>query len=376
MSTISLDLSSPEHLAKRLEQDIIRRGLAPDQRYLSTRQVGQQFGVSLSMAAQAMQILADQEKLVRRDRSGTYVGPAAQFDQTFRVKVVYVLMPEERANYSIVPLDLLIDTLSHPAHDRNAAPEQYSVQFSFLPKEEEVQYVKELLAPTKSNWELCGVVAISCSREIYRYLYRQGVPVVVLGSLDHDLQELPSIDADHFECGRLLAQYLFCKGHERIAMLGISNGRPGDHDFLDGIVEAMTTAGKPPNSLIARLCPNDLDTLRVQAEAILARSDRPTGVVCRGERMLNLVLPIAAQLGLRVPDDLELVYETFSTAHVGHVPFPCVQTSEPFERISRQIGDTLRQIHAGKKLEQNHVRIPVELRTATTSSACKTWPLS
>ena len=105
--------------------------------------------------------------------------------------------------------------------------------------------------------------------------------MVVLGSLDHDLQDLPSIDADHFECGRLLAQYLFANGHERIAMLGISNGRPGDHDFLDGIVEAMTAAGKPPNSLIARLCPNDLDTFRVQAEATLSRAD--------GRQLLSVV---------------------------------------------------------------------------------------
>ena len=177
------------------------------------------------------------------------------------------------------------------------------------------------------------------------------------------LQELPSIDADHFECGRLLAQYLFANGHERIAMLGISNGRPGDHDFLDGIVEAMTAAGKPPNSLIARLCPNDLDTLRVQAEATLSRPDRPTGVVCRGERMLNLILPIAAQLGLKVPDDLELVYETFSTAHVDHVPFPCVQTLSPSSALRGKLETMLRQIHAGTKPEQNHIRIPVELRS-------------
>lgn len=365
MSTISADLTTPEHLAKKLEQDIYRRGLAPDQKYLSTRQVGEQFGVSLSMAAQAMQLLADQDKLVRRDRSGTYVGPAAQFERTRRVKVVYVLMPEERANYSVVPLDLLIDSLSHPALRPSALPEQFSVQFSFLPKEEEIQYLKNLIAPTATNWELCGVVAISCSREIYRFLHQEGVPTVVLGSLDHDLRDLPSIDADHFECGRLLAEYLFDNGHERIALLGISNGRPGDHEFLDGIVEAMTVAGKPPNSLIARLCPNDLDTLRVQAEATLSEKNRPTGIICRGERMLNLVRPIVSRLGLKMPDNVELVYETFSTPHVDHVPFPCVQTSEPFERIAQQIGSMLGQIRAGVKLENKHVRIPVQVRAAT-----------
>ncbi|HVT30605.1 MAG TPA: substrate-binding domain-containing protein [Lacipirellulaceae bacterium] len=368
MSSISLDIPSPQHLAKKLEQDIYRRGLVPDEKYLSTRQVGQRFGVSLSMAAQAMQLLVEERKLVRRDRSGTYVGPGAQVDRTLRVKVVYVLMPEERANYSVVPLDLLIDALSHPAHDRSSSTENFSVQLSFLPKEEEVRYLRKLMVPTTSNWDLCGVVAISCSREIYRFLNRESIPTVVLGSLDHDLQALPSIDADHFECGRLLAKYLFDKGHERIALLGISNGRPGDHDFLDGIVEAMTIAGKPPNSLIARLCPNDLDTLRVQAEATLSGSNRPTGIVCRGQRMLHLVLPIVSQLGLKVPEDVELVYETFLTPQIGHLPFPCAQTSEPFERIAQQIGSMLREIRAGNTLKDRHLKIPVQLRVAPGSS--------
>jgi DNA-binding LacI/PurR family transcriptional regulator len=362
MSTVPVIDLSPQHLARKLEQDIFRKGLAPNQKYLSTREVRRQFGVSHSTAVQAMQLLADESKLVRRDRSGTYVGPGARSERNRKVKIVYVLLPEERANYSVVPLDLLIDSLSHPAPDADQVTEHFSVQCAFLPKEEDVLYLKDLLEPTESNWELCGVVAMSCSREIYRFLHQESVPMVVLGSLDHDLQDLTSIDADHFECGRLLAQYLFSKGHERIALLGISNGRPGDHEFLDGIVEAMTLAGKPPNSLIARLSPYDLDTLRVQAEATLSSANRPTGIVCRGERMLNLVLPIVEQLGLKVPDDVELVYETFATAHVDRVPFPCVQTSEPFEQIAQRIGHMLRQIRAGKEPEPKHVRIPVEVR--------------
>jgi hypothetical protein len=365
MSTISIGLPTPQSLAQRLEQDIYRRGLVPNEKYLSTRQVGQLFGVSLSVAAQAMQLLVDEDKLVRRDRSGTFVGPGARGKELRRVKVVYVLMPEERANYSLVPLDLLIDSLSHPDQEPGAVPEPYSVQFAFLPKDEELAYLKNLMAPMRANWDLCGVVAISCSREIYRFLHQEKVPLVVLGSLDHDMQEIASIDADHFACGRLLAQYLFEKGHERIALWGISNGRPGDHQFLDGIAEAMTEADKPANSLIARLCPNDLGTLRAQSLATLSSSEhRPTGIICRGERMLNLVLPIVEQLGLRVPEDVEVVYETFSTTHIGHVPYPCVETSQPFEEIARQISSMLRRQRTEMELDIEHVRVPVKVRVA------------
>lgn len=259
------------------------------------------------------------------------------------------------------PADRL--ALTRPGSD--FCTEQFSVQIAFLPKENDVAYLSRLMAPTKSNWELGGVVAISCSRDVYRFLLQEGVPTVVFGSLDHDLQDLPSVDADHFECGRLLAQYLFEKGHERIALLGISSGRPGDHAFLDGIVEAMTRLGKPPNSLIARLCPNDMDALRVEIEATLGNNNRPTGIICRGERMLNLVLPIVGQLGLNVPDNVELVYETFATSHVGRIPYPSVQTSESFERIARLIADMLRQVHSGKELGSKHVKLRVELLAAT-----------
>jgi hypothetical protein len=81
--------------------------------------------------------------------------------------------------------------------------------------------------------------------------------------------------------------------------------------------------------------------------------------------MLNLMLPIVQELGLRVPEDVELVYETFSTAHVGHVPYPCVETSEPFEQIARQISDMLRRQRAGMELDIEHVRVPVKVRAAT-----------
>ena len=118
MSTISSRYPTSRHLARRIEHDIFRRGLAPDEKYLSTRQVQQRFGVSLTMAAQAMQLLAHEQKLVRRDRSGTYVGPGAQRGNALRVKVIYVLMPDERVAYSVVPLDLLIDALSDTSHQR------------------------------------------------------------------------------------------------------------------------------------------------------------------------------------------------------------------------------------------------------------------
>lgn len=355
MSRTTLDQVSPESLAKQLENDLYQRSLRPGQRYLSTREVQRRYEVSLAVATQAMQLLVEQELLVRRDRSGTFVGPRLGSEAEPRVKLVYVLMPEERAIHSLVPLDLLIESL-------RTGDKGVSVQVGFLPAgDEALPYLREMLAPAQSARQLTGVVPISCSRDVYRHLSQLGVPVVVLGSLDPDQEHLGSVDVDYFQAGRLLAEYLLQRGHKRLAVLGPSEGRPGDHEFHDGIVEAMTAAQCPPNALMTRVCPHDFELLRAHAEAVLRGKDRPTGIICRDERMMETTVSVMEALGLAVPADAEVVFEAFATRRLSRSPYPHVRTKLPFEQIAAQISEALHRLREGAPLESQRVSVPVEL---------------
>jgi len=122
-----------EHLARRLEADVHNRSLRPGDRYLSTRQVSRLFGVNLGLANQAIQKLAQDGFLERRDRSGTYIGSAVEEAAPPLIQTVYVLVPESRSGASMVPTGTMVDVL-------HATIPGISVQFSFLPQERETAY--------------------------------------------------------------------------------------------------------------------------------------------------------------------------------------------------------------------------------------------
>lgn len=345
-----------EQLARQIERDIHRRGLQPGQRYLSTRQVKQLYGVSLAVATQAMQSLVDRKVLVRRDRSGTFVGSQVRPSSSSRVKMVCVLVPVERMDFAAMPFDLLMESLRR-------LPLGAGVQFSFLPQNDEVGYLRELLEPMQAASQLAGVIPVSCSREAYRYLDELGTPMVVLGTPDPDQQHLPSVDGDHFESGRLLTEHLLAHGHQQLALLTPSGGRAGDHAFLDGIVEAMTAANRPPNALVSRICSHDPELFRAQARAVLARESRPTGVICRSQRMLGAFFAALADLGLSAPKDVEVVYERSGSPsrRAEHPPYTHVRSKVPYEQIADQIAALLHRLCTGEPVESHRVVVPVEL---------------
>lgn len=354
------DGTTLEHLASRLEADVRARSMRPGDRYLSTRQVSRQFEVSLGLANQAIQKLVEKDVLVRRDRSGTYVSPSffasgAAAAAGPRVRTLYVLIPEARLGASLVSTGIMVDVLYRTLPAVN-------VQFSFVPAQQDMAFIQELISPAQQSGQLLGVIAISCSREVYRYLSDMSVPLVVFGSPDPDQQHIPSVDEDNFEAGRLLAEYLIARGHRRLALLGGGVGRPGDHHFLDGIAEAMTHAGLPPNALAVRLCPHNLELFGVQAQAILNNPDRPTGIICRGERVFDIILAAAAELHLAVPDDVEVVFQAYATSQVRSSPYPHVETTLAYEEIIERLGRMIDAVRQGAPLERHRLVIPVALR--------------
>jgi DNA-binding LacI/PurR family transcriptional regulator len=356
-------------LARRMESDIRRRGLAAGTRYLSTRQAAKRFGVSSATASQAMQALVAQGVLERRARSGTYVAVNHADAERSLVETIVVFSPRDRGGFSTVPADLLLEALfrTNPG---------VAVQFVQVSLNDDAGYARRLLEPVLSSGRLAGVVATSCSREVYSMLISLRLPVVVLGSLDAEHESLVSIDIDNFQSSRLLAEYLIGQGHKRLALFSVGHGRPGDFAFHEGVVEAITAAQLPANALITRLLPADPELFRSQARTVLSQPDRPSGIICRGERMLDAVADEAQSLGLQVGVDVELVFEAFATPRVTHSNTPHVQTRASFEEIGDRIGRLLRQQRDGQPVTDGRIVLPVELRVSSPGTGRPVVPVT
>jgi DNA-binding LacI/PurR family transcriptional regulator len=244
-----------------------------------------------------------------------------------------------------------------------------SVQLSFLPVENALDHVRELVSVSQRSGQFAGAIPISCPREVYRYLSDSGAPTVVLGSLYRDQQHLPSVDLDHHQAGRLLAEYLLHEGHKRIVLLATGGGRPGDDAFYDGVSEALTAAALPHNALVLRTFPSDFDAFGAQIEELLASADRPTGWICRNERLVSVVSATLAAAGLSSPRDVDVVFQAKSGRPSAKTPYAHVRPKEPFKRIAEELAMMLKDVREGRPLSRERVTISVELHSPDESDS-------
>lgn len=348
-------------LSARILSDIRGKGLTVGDRYLTADEVCREFGVGKTAATKSMRHLADQEILVSRQRSGTFIGPGIAIQKSSKIRAVCVLLPAgdpSAVHWAYQPFIAGI---------RRAMPE-VTVQFAYIPENDAVEYVRELIDASRAAGQFAGVVSVSSPSEVYRYLAQTGAPAVVSGSLYSTDLPLASIDSDNFECGRLLTEYLINRGHKKLAALMTGGGRPGDNIFMDGIVAAISTAGDPQCKLTLRMVHNEIESLRELAKELLKGQDRPTAVITRGTYQAEAITSVAKGLGLSVPDDLQIGFD-----HQGESD-PCIDTAvyphvEPkltFVEIAELMGKTIKEMNDGGPQRPQRILIPVQLHKPRT----------
>lgn len=124
---------------------------------------------------------------------------------------------------------------------------------------------------------------------------------------------LPSVVADDWTAGRLMAEHLHERGHRNVLYRSawfprMSTVRRGDA-FLSRARELGLTVRTP--------APTETSETQLSDEEIglltASLADRPTAIACYSEDVVFTVLHAALRLGLRVPDDLALITTGGST---------------------------------------------------------------
>ena len=343
-------------LARRLERDIRNRGLLPGHRYLTGEESALLLGTSVATANRALRILAENQIVVRQRSTGTVVGPAVASESAASDlrTVVSILVPARERTYRTFRLDPLIESLTAEMSD------VVDVRLSYVPVEGDLKFVRNLIEGTVGTDKPAGVIAVSCSFEVYQYLGESGCPFVVSGSV-YPGQSYPSVDTDERQAGSVLARYLMQRGHRRIAVLSHSEAGPGDHHFHDGLSEALTEAQMPHNSTLLRTPGTSRAVLRAQVKELLEMTDRPTGFIVRLSRWAREVAEVVRAEGLRVPQDVEIVCESCDWCDSEGLEFPHVRPKMRHEEISQLLGHMLAQIRQHASLEQPTVMVPYEM---------------
>jgi LacI family transcriptional regulator len=132
------------------------------------------------------------------------------------------------------------------------------------------------------------------------------VPTVLLDARSSD-SAVPSVVPDEVAGGRTATEELIRHGHSRIGFLNNVDDIPATHGRLEGYKQALKAAGLTFEQRLVVAGRSDTEGGLQAARKLLSATMRPTAVFCFNDRMAMGAYHAAAELGLRIPQDLSVV---------------------------------------------------------------------
>jgi LacI family transcriptional regulator len=132
---------------------------------------------------------------------------------------------------------------------------------------------------------------------------KRGLPVVELT----ENYGVDAVSADYREATKELMSYLFSLGHYRIAMIYGVGGHELANDRLLPYQASLETAGIPFDASLVQECGPTMRDGYEACKKLLQLEARPTAIIAINDLLAIGTLRAAADLKLRIPDDLSLI---------------------------------------------------------------------
>jgi DNA-binding LacI/PurR family transcriptional regulator len=141
------------------------------------------------------------------------------------------------------------------------------------------------------------------ARATLTQIQKRGLPVVELS----ENYGVDSVSSDYREATREVMSYLLSLGHRRIGLIYGVGGHELGQDRLQPYQQGLKAAGIPAEAGLIAECGPTIEDGYQAALKLLKRPARPTAVIAINDLLAISAVRAAADLGLRVPDDLSLV---------------------------------------------------------------------
>ena len=179
---------------------------------------------------------------------------------------------------------------------------------------------------------------------------------------------LPTIDSDNLAGAQIAVDHLIELGHRRIGVLA---GRPDLESSrlrAEGYRASRAAAGITYDETLVRDGDYRRETAIGPARGLLTLADRPTAVFAANDLSALGLLDVAAELGLRIPEDLSVV--GFDNIPESALTSPALTTvSQPLQRMGAEAVALLTGLIDGTAEATTHLTLPTELVRRGTTSA-------
>ncbi|HHV62141.1 MAG TPA: LacI family transcriptional regulator [Firmicutes bacterium] len=165
----------------------------------------------------------------------------------------------------------------------------------------------------------------------------KGVPVVIVHS-PRDLEDVDSILPDDHGGAVKAVEHLVALGHRRIGIVGVKNST-SSRLRVEGYKEALEKAGIPLDDRLIYLGESYADEYGYKGcQALLQVDPPPTAIFAVSDLLGIKVLSAAADMGLRVPEDISIVafdntFAAYSRPQLTSVSVPNYEMGQVAARL-------------------------------------------
>ncbi len=347
-----------DKLADTLRKDIQRRALRVGDSYLTAAEAGEMLGVTSIMANRAMNILAERSLLVRHRRRGTFVGPAFEpLSPTTTVAIHCIDFMDDDPNWNAPLRQILTGIQKHIPSAR--------LSYHQIPFENALHHVRDVVERISSSPSFGGIIFSFAPQGVQEYIADTGLPAVVHGSVYPGVN-IPCIDSDQKEIGRLMAKIGIDNGCRRLVFANREHWRQGDTLAFDGIMEMVHTADLGIRIRNMPIDPVALDNMaRALINELLDEPQSPAAVLCRTPQMANAIGREAKLRGMKMPEELLIVCNASIHGTPLDISCPTVANPKTTEEVYVIIGEML------KRLNQEGADRPQSLLMPVVVGHCK-----
>ncbi|RKJ54234.1 GntR family transcriptional regulator [bacterium 1XD42-1] len=322
-------------LANLLRNELSKNGSKCGYRLPTEAELTRRYQVSRQTVRHALQLLAEEGLVQKRQGSGTY--------STGKVK--------DAARQQIAVVTSFLDDYIFPTilHDAQGTFAREGFSTLVYATENRVGAERDILLQLLEN--PVGGILIEGSKtalpnpnaDLYLRLRETGVPMVFLHGAYTELASFPCISDDNYGGGYLLAHHLIAQGHQNLAGVFKSDDVQGPQRY-HGCISAIRDAGLPILDRCFRWYDTEdrLEMLEQRHPELLHRflAERlgtATAVICYNDEIAYLLIQELLAMGKRTPDNVAIVsFDNSYYSQISPVPITSLRHRDKMGQIAAE----------------------------------------